>query len=116
MPKRKKTIQFIFGELQEVTALKFRTALRTRNKIVLMVGAPHCEPCRRLKPYLTEVAEKQEKVITMYVSIEGPHEVSLANDYMIRAVPMVIAFRNKKPVYQNMGSPKAIDEAFEKLS
>ena len=107
--------KFRLGELSEVDATRFKNALHSRKPLLLMAGTPFCAPCKQLKPYLKEEAENHPRVITQYISIENPKEVAIANKYRIMAVPFLIAFKNKKVVFQGMGTKKNIQFAYGEL-
>lgn len=97
----------------DVTDANFdEEVLQSQQPVVLDFWAEWCAPCRSISPIIKQLAEDYDgklKVVKMNID-ENP---KTPGKYGVRAIPMVLAFRNGQVVEQLQGArPKA---AFEEM-
>ncbi|KAH8106879.1 thioredoxin-like protein [Cristinia sonorae] len=85
-------------------------ALSNKDKIVLVdFYADWCNPCKMLSPILEKLTSDSKvksgsgKPLDL-VTIDTDAEVALAQQFGIRSLPTVIAFKDGEPVSQFMGA------------
>ncbi|KAK7693826.1 hypothetical protein QCA50_003398 [Cerrena zonata] len=85
-------------------------AVANKDKVVLVdFYAEWCNPCKMLSPILEKLTADEAvktgsgKSLDL-VTIDTDAEVELAQEFQIRSLPTVIAFRDGKPVSQFMGA------------
>ncbi|KAI0819017.1 thioredoxin [Irpex lacteus] len=96
----------------DVDAETFRKVTSKDNDKVVLVDfyADWCGPCKQLSPVLERITKEEDletgesgsKVDLVTVDIDAQTE--LAQEYKVRSIPTVIAFRDGKPVNQFVGS------------
>lgn len=71
--------------------------------IILDLWAEWCHPCKRIKPYLEEIAETHRgKVEVVRVNVD--HYPEVATRYGVMGIPTVIFFKNGKEVARLIGA------------
>ncbi|CAL1705289.1 unnamed protein product [Somion occarium] len=85
-------------------------AVSNKDKVVLVdFYAEWCNPCKMLSPILEKLTEDSSvktgsgKPLDL-VTVDTDSEVELAQQFQIRSLPTVIAFKDGKPVSQFMGA------------
>ena len=78
--------------------------------------ASWCGPCRMLAPVFEEVANKYDgEAVFVKVNVDEEDCEAAAIKYGVSSIPNVIAFKNGKPVANNVGFvPGAVLENFVK--
>ncbi|KAI0086389.1 thioredoxin-like protein, partial [Irpex rosettiformis] len=71
--------------------------------------ADWCGPCKMLSPILEKVTNEANLVTGTgkkvdLVTVDIDQQVELAQEFRVRSVPMVVAFRDGAPVSQFVGS------------
>jgi putative thioredoxin len=88
--------------------------LEASNHVPVLVDfwAPWCAPCRALGPIL-EKLEREFAGRFRLAKINSDENQELASAFGVRSIPMVMAFRNGRPVAQFLGAqPEAQVRAF----
>ena len=92
-------------------------ALFNTNKIVIInFAAEWCAPCKRMKPYLDELArDYKDKLIV--VRIDADANKTLLNELKIENVPTLSIYKNKKHIttYKAFVSKEEVLKHIEKL-
>ena len=71
--------------------------------VVVDLWAPWCGPCKTLGPLLEKVIDDQEgKVFGVKIDVDANPAISEA--FQVQSIPMVIAFKDGKPVDGFMGA------------
>ncbi len=81
---------------------------------VVQFGSNYCNPCKMLKPIVTELSEEITEVNFLYVDVENSPE--LASRYGILSIPVLMVFEDGNVVDQSVGfQPKGkVVEMIEK--
>lgn len=94
-------------ELQELLA-------KEKLPVFCDFWASWCGPCRMLAPVFEEASDKYEgKAVFVKMDIDEEESEAAAIEYAITSIPNIIAFKNGKPVDNNLGFvPQAVLEGF----
>ena len=72
-------------------------------QVVVDLWAPWCGPCKTLGPLLEKVIDDQEgKIVGVKIDVDANPAISEA--FQVQSIPMVIAFKDGKPVDGFMGA------------
>jgi thioredoxin 1 len=78
-------------------------SLVTSDKLVLVdFYADWCGPCRKMKPYLEEIAKEMESKVIV-VRINADENQALCKDLKIDALPVLMLYKNKMLTWSNVG-------------
>ena len=96
----------------KITATNFETEVLHSDKPVLVDSwADWCGPCRMLAPVLEELAREHEGELQVG-KVNVDEEMSLAQQFGVTSIPMLLLFKDGKPVAKAVGyRPKAELEA-----
>ena len=92
----------------KITAENFENEVMHSDKPVLVdFYADWCGPCKMLSPVLHELAE--EKADTLKIGkVNVDEQMELAMRFQVSSIPMVVLFKDGKPVTKSVGfRPKA---------
>ena len=92
----------IKSELAGMTKAQFEALLNT-NKIVLIdFYADWCVPCKKMKPYLDEIAmDMQDKVKVIGINVDD--NKALCQELKIDGLPVIQLYKNKVLTFTNTG-------------
>ena len=78
--------------------------------------ASWCGPCRMLAPVFEEISDKYEgEAVFVKIDIDEEDSEAAAIKYGISSIPNIIAFKDGKPVANNLGFvPESVLDAFVK--
>ncbi len=85
-----------------LTKQQFEQLLNT-NKIVLVdFYADWCAPCRKIKPYIEEIAKEMKDKVEV-ITINADDNKALLDQLQIDELPTLQIYRNKKATWTNIG-------------
>ena len=88
--------------------------LNTKKLAVVDFGADWCQPCKKIHPIMSELADEYgEKLKVGYVDVG--HQKTIAQQYAVMSVPQLVFFKNGRPVGTIIGlvSKPKIQEKIE---
>lgn len=89
-----------------LTASNFSEILDKHEIVLLDFWAKWCEPCKAFSKVVEQVAPLYPQVLFASIDIGEEHE--LAQDFNIRAVPMVMILKQRVAVYAESGALTAV--------
>ena len=95
----------------KITAENFKNEVMHSDKPVLVdFYADWCGPCKMLSPVLHELAE--EKADTLKIGkVNVDEQMELAMRFQVSSIPMVVLFKDGKPVAKSVGFRSKADIA-----
>jgi len=85
-----------------MTMEQFEEAITSDKKVLVDFYAEWCAPCKKMKPYLDEIArDMADKVKVVRIDIDANPEI--AKELKIDALPVLHLYQNKKMTWSNMG-------------
>ena len=95
------------GKIIEIISKEeFKNELLGDNIILVDFFATWCGPCKILGPILSDVANEVEDVTVVKINIDEGDNSSLAAQFGIRNLPIVVAFKNGEQVDKFVGMKK----------
>ncbi len=89
--------------VQNVTATNFENeVLRSNMPVLVDFFANWCGPCKMLAPVLREIAEEYDGTLKVG-KVNVDEQMELAMRFQVSSIPMLVLFKNGKPVAQAVG-------------
>lgn len=89
---------------KNTTDQNFKNDVLDKKGLVLVdFWAQWCGPCRALGPKLEEIADEQEKVLSVY-KINIDENTQTPSNYNVRGIPTIVLFKDGKVVDQLVGN------------
>lgn len=90
--------------IKDISTEEFDEILaNTTVPVILDLWAEWCHPCKRIKPYLEEIAKTHSgKVHVVRVNVD--HHPEVATRYGVMGIPTVIFFKDGKEVTRLIGA------------
>ncbi|NMN04059.1 MULTISPECIES: thioredoxin [unclassified Novosphingobium] len=91
-----------------VTDASFSAEVLQSDKPVLVdFWADWCGPCKMIAPALEEIAEELGDKVTI-AKVDIMENTTTASDFGVQSIPLLILFKDGKPVAQKLGAaPKS---------
>jgi thioredoxin 1 len=96
---------FIPGSVHEVNFETFDAIVDTHQAIILDFWADWCQPCKSFAPIYAEVASLHPEIYFGKVNTEVATD--LAQAFLVRSIPTVMAFKNGDLIFEQSGVPQA---------
>lgn len=75
--------------------------LQASGPVLLDLWADWCGPCRMLSPIIDQVAAKHPELKVGRINVD--EQPALAQAFNVTSIPLLILFKNGKPVNQSLG-------------
>ena len=99
LPEVKSTSE---GKLPGMTRVQYDSLLNSDKLVLVDFYADWCGPCRKMKPYLEEIAKEMAgKVIVLRINADENQE--LCKELKIDALPVLMLYKNKMLTWSNVG-------------
>jgi thioredoxin len=86
----------------ELTQENFESVVTGNDIVIIDFWAPWCGPCRGFAPVFEKASETHGEVVFAKVNTEEQPEI--AQEFQIRAIPTLMAFREKVILFSNPGA------------
>lgn len=87
----------------KITESNFKDEVLNSSKPVLVdFWAEWCGPCRMLAPVIEEIAAEKSKTLKVG-KVNVDEEPALATQFGVVSIPMLVLFKDGKPVKTNVG-------------
>jgi thioredoxin len=70
--------------------------------VLVDVYAPWCGPCKKMAPYLAEIAEEKKGKLT-FIKVNADESQEIVKNLNVEELPTLILYKNGKRVYTNIG-------------
>jgi len=70
--------------------------------VLVDVYAPWCGPCKKMAPYLAEIAEEKKDKLT-FIKVNADESQEIVKNLNVEELPTLILYKNGKRVYTNIG-------------
>ena len=81
---------------------EFDELLKSNPKIMIDFYAEWCEPCKKMKPYLTKMQDEYKDKISI-VSLDADKNKTLVDLLKLETLPVIIIYENGKETWRNTG-------------
>ncbi len=93
------------GEAKANTGMSkddYNLLLNTDKLVIIDFYAPWCNPCKKMAPYLEEMAKESEATLKI-VRINADDNPAIANELKVDALPTLFIYKANKLVWSNVG-------------
>lgn len=80
----------------------FNLAINKKGLVLVDVFAPWCAPCKKMAPYLDEIATERKSVLT-FLKVNNDENQEIVKFLYVDELPTIILYKNGKRVYTNIG-------------
>jgi thioredoxin 1 len=101
-------MEYRFMSTKAVTDASFAADVLQSDKPVLVdFWADWCGPCKMIAPALEEISEELGDQVTI-AKVDIMENTTIASDFGVQSIPLLILFKDGKPVAQKLGAaPKS---------
>jgi thioredoxin 1 len=80
----------------------FNNKINQKGLVLVDVFAPWCGPCKKMAPYLEEIAIERKNKLT-FIKINNDDNQEIVRFLYVDELPTLILYKNGKRVYNNIG-------------
>ncbi|MEZ5018490.1 MAG: thioredoxin [Flavipsychrobacter sp.] len=81
---------------------QYKSELNDSRLVLVDFYAPWCGPCKKMAPFLKDIAKEQEKVVKL-VKVNADDNEALSTQLEVTALPTLLLYKNGKVVWRNVG-------------
>jgi len=96
--ENKKPLDRIIGMCNQ----EFDELLKSNPKVMIDFYAEWCEPCKKMKPYLTKMQDEYKDKISI-VRLDADKNKTLVDLLKLETLPVIIIYENGKETWRNTG-------------
>ncbi|HOZ85461.1 MAG TPA: thioredoxin domain-containing protein [Niabella sp.] len=102
------------AKTEGMTLAQFNTLVQSDKFVLVDFYADWCVPCKKMKPYLDEIAAEKKQIKIIRIDIDA--HASLSRALKIESLPVLHFYKNKKLAWQNAGyiNKKGIENLLKK--
>ena len=89
-------------ENSKVSKAEFDKLISTDKVVLIDYYAEWCMPCKKMKPYLDEIASEM-KADVVVIRIDVEKNPLIAKEQKIEAIPVLQVYKGKKQTWNNIG-------------
>lgn len=97
-----------------MTMKEYHALLETEKLVLVDFYAPWCTPCKKMEPFLQEIAGEKADVLDLH-KINADKNTRVVAELNVSGLPTVLLYKNKKLVWSHIGYIGK-DELLEKIS
>ncbi len=90
------------ANIKGLNLLDFINIINQKGFVLVDVYAPWCGPCKKMAPYLEEIALERKNKLT-FLKINNDDNQEIVRFLFVDELPTLILFKNGKRVYTNIG-------------
>ena len=85
-----------------MTLDQYHKLLQTEKLVLVDFNAPWCGPCKKMAPFLDEIAKEQAKTLD-FVPINADNNEQLSVELGVEALPTLLLYKNGNVVWRHVG-------------
>ncbi len=85
-----------------INLTEFNNIINQKGLVLVDVYAPWCAPCKKMAPYLEEIALERKSKLT-FLKINNDDNQDIVRFLFVDELPTLILYKNAKRVYTNIG-------------
>lgn len=89
-------------ETSDLSLFDFNKQITDNQLVLVDVYAPWCGPCKKMAPYLAEIAEEKKNKLT-FLKVNADESQEIVKNLSVEELPTLILYKNGKRVYTNIG-------------
>jgi rhodanese-related sulfurtransferase len=93
-------------KVKQITMAEYQSMIPRDKTVLVDVSADWCPPCKKMKPVVDSLAERNKQRFTL-VSVDGGSQDGLTKELSIEAFPTFIIYKNGKETWRKAGIVEA---------
>jgi thioredoxin-like negative regulator of GroEL len=85
-----------------MTSQEYQDLIKSKSKIMINFYADWCEPCVKMKPYITKMQSEMKEQITI-VRLNADKNKTLISDLKLDGLPVIFIYNNAELKWKHIG-------------